>query len=88
MANTIDKVVKVSVSTTAQDIDCGYKKFMIENLATGTVYFKEKDGVDCTASNGFAIPAATFVDTVFRAKTLSIVGEGDADVRIIFFEEC
>ena len=87
MAKTIDSVKVISVTTEAQDVAINCKTFMIENLGTGAVYFKEKNGVDCTASNGFAIPASTLLDEKLSASTLSIVGEADADVRILFLKE-
>jgi len=90
MALKIDSVEKVAVTSTAKDIEINYRAFMIENLATDQVaYIKEKaeDNKACTASNGFAIPAGKVFDKVMRAKTLSIIGSGAADVRIMYVVE-
>mgnify|MGYP003292163477 CR=1 FL=1 len=88
MAHSIDSVEKIAVTTTAKDIAVNGRKFMIQNLASDqTVYFKEKKGTAATAANGFCVPASTTLDQVLRAETLSIVGSGSADVRIIYFNE-
>lgn len=90
MALKIDSVEKVAVTTTAKDIDVNYRAFIIENLATDkVVYFKEKseDGKACTANNGFAVPSGKVFDKVMRAKTLSVIGDGSADARILYVVE-
>lgn len=90
MANRIDSVEKVAVTGTAKDISINYRAFLIENLSTDqTVYFKEKneDEKACTTNNGFALPAGKIFDKVLRAKTLSVIGSGSADVRILYVME-
>jgi len=90
MALKIDSIEKVSVTTTAKDIEVNYRAFMIENLTDGKiVYFKEKseDGKACTANNGFAIPGVKIFDKVMRAKTLSVIGSDSCDARILYVVE-
>jgi len=89
MAYRIDSIEKVSVTTTAKDIDINYRNFIIQNLtADAVVYIKEKadDDVTVTADNGFAIKTGNF-DKLLRAKKLSIKGTASADVRILYITE-
>jgi len=87
MAYRIESVEKVSASGTASDVSTNLRDFFIENLtADVTVYFKEKNGVDCTENNGFAIGKGVF-DKLLRANTLSIIASDSADVRILYVKE-
>jgi len=83
----IEKVMALTVGTTAQDVAVGYRSFIIENLSVNAVYFKEKEGTACTTSNGFCVPAETALLGVLTADTLSVVADDDSsDVRILFID--
>lgn len=86
----IREVIAVTATTTAQDVDIGYRKFLIQNNAANTVfvYFKEKneDGVAATATNAFKLIGGDVLPIVFTAKTLSIIGSASAAVIIQIVE--
>ena len=85
MVRYMKKVVQVTATTTAQDIKIQNTPFFISNAsAAETVYIKDKQGVDVTASNGFAIPPLTTVQNLLTCDTLSIIaGANTAKVSIM-----
>ena len=90
MPKAIKEIKVVSVGTTATDVAVNSKAFIIaNNHATQSLYFKEKavDGVGCTTSNGFLLPANTVLDKVLTAETLSMIASGaSTDVRIMYVD--
>lgn len=79
---------KISVTATAQDVEIGYRYFLVENLGESAIYLKEKDedGVAATAANGFAVPPGTVLPHVLTARTLSVIGSAGGDARLLFVD--
>lgn len=87
MSLKIEKVEALTVGTTAQDVNVGYRSFLIANNSANSVYFKEKAGAACTSANGFLVPKATVLQHVFTADVLSVIASGaSSDVRILFVD--
>ncbi len=89
MSYIIDSVKKLSVGTSAVTEAAACRHFMIQNnSADATVYFKEKNGADATASNAFALgPGKTF-EHVLNANELSLIASAaSTDVRILYVSE-
>ena len=83
----IGRVEAVKATTTAKDLDIGYRTFLIQNLSEATVYIKNKDyGGKMTAENGFAVLPKTTLEKTLSCETLSIIASGEADVRILYIE--
>lgn len=84
----IRKDLAVAVTTTAQDVDIQYRDFLIVNCGESVVYFRDKDldGKDVTAETGFAVMPKSALPYPMTASVLSIIGEGDADVRLLFVD--
>lgn len=84
----IRKDLAIAVTTTAQDVDIQFRDFLITNCGEYTVYFRDKDldGKDVTAETGFALLPKSALPYPMTASTLSIIGEGAADVRILFVD--
>lgn len=85
------KIIKtevISVTTDAQDIAVNGRSFIIQNNAANTVfvYFKEKDEVAATTTNGFRIVGGDTLPVVLTAGTLSIVGSASASVVIQYVD--
>lgn len=77
----------ISAGTAAKSVEVGYRTFLLSNLSeAATVYVKEHNGVDCTADNGFGVPAGEMMPIPMTAETLSIAASGEADVRILYLE--
>lgn len=87
----IEKVVALSVGTTAVDCSVHGMTCLVQNLSdSACVYLKEKrsDGVDVTASNGWCIPAGGELPFPMAALDLSLIADDDdTDVRVLILDE-
>lgn len=73
---SIKEIIPVTgLVAAAQNIPISGRKFMISNTGAQPAYFKEKtvDNVDCTAANGFLLPANTVFPQMLNAVTLSVI---------------
>ena len=78
---------KVSVGTTAKDVPVDYRSFILENPDSSvTVYFKEKEGRAVTAATGFALPPGQVFPVVLTGKTLSVLGSGSGELRLLYVD--
>jgi hypothetical protein len=86
----IVKTQKITLGTSAQSVKVNGLAFLLQNLSeSATVYFKEKseDGVNATASNGFAVPAGKMIPQPLVAMELSIVASAaSTDVRVMILD--
>lgn len=85
----IGRVEVVAVTTKAQDVDLGYRSFIIQNTSEdAVVYIKEKhqDKADVTTETGFSIWPGETLNNVLSGKTLSIIGSAAAKVRIMYLD--
>jgi hypothetical protein len=83
----IKDVIVVTTSTTAQDVVIGGRSFLIQNPhATAIAYFKEKNDVVATSSNGWMLPAGHVCPHKLTADTLSVVGSATGTVNIMIVE--
>lgn len=85
----IGRVEVVAVTTKAQDVDLGFRSFLIQNNSEdAVVYIKEKsrDKADVTSANGFSIWPGETLNHVLSGKTLSILGSAAAEVRIMYLD--
>ncbi|MBR2080698.1 MAG: hypothetical protein IKM36_06290 [Oscillospiraceae bacterium] len=80
----IEEVKAVDASGAAQDVQVGYRPYLIQNAGETPVTFKEKDGVAATAENGFAVAAGATLPIVLTADTLSVFG---GKANILFLQE-
>lgn len=87
MAFVIEKAEKISVTTTAKDVNIGFRSFLIKNVGEKTVYFKEKDGIAVTVDNGFALGPGEMIPFALSAKVLSIKGEAASTVSVMYGRE-
>lgn len=89
MIYKIEKVKKLSVGTAAVEEELCCQAFLMENNSdTATVYFRDKDadGVDCTADNGYALGPGSRLDLPLCARQLTLIADGEADVRLLILE--
>ncbi|MEI6101985.1 MAG: hypothetical protein WCP73_09115 [Eubacteriales bacterium] len=86
MARKVKTIKNLSVTTTAQDVTIAYNPFFIVNNSASVVYIKEKNGVDATSTNAFAIPANTIFQQELTMDTMSIIGAGTSPVALMFTE--
>lgn len=86
----IDKVVTLTLGTSAQTVKVNGLACLIQNLSdSATVYFKEKseDGKAATSSNGFAIAAGKTLELPLVARELSVVSSAaSTDVRVLILD--
>lgn len=86
----IEKVVKLSVGTTAQDVACHGQSFLIQNNSdSATVYLSEKDydGKAATSSTGYALAPGKGTMFPMEARTLSVVASAaSTDVRLLILD--
>ena len=87
----IEKIVKLTVGTTAQTVDVKGLACLIENNSdSAAVYFKERraDGKAATAANGFALGPGQMTPLPLTAMELSVIaGAAGTDVRMLILEE-
>lgn len=75
----LEYVKNITTGTTAADVEIGCNQVILKNAGAKTIYFKEKNDVACTTSNGF--PLKSGEETIlFVAETLSVVAESDAPI--------
>lgn len=87
MAMRIKGSMKVAVTTTAQDVPIKYRDILIVNNSESTVFFCDKDvSGQVTAETGYALLPKTQMPIPVTASTLSIIGSGTADVRLLFVD--
>ncbi len=86
----IDKIVKLTVGTTAVSVAVRGLACLIQNNSeSATVYFKEKseDGKAATSANGFALAAGKTLEVPLTAMELSVVaGAASTDVRVLILD--
>ena len=85
----IEKVKKLAVGAAAVEEELCCQAFLMENNSPdATVYFRDKDadGIDCTAENGYALGPGGRLDFPLCARQLSLVADGEADVRLLILE--
>jgi len=87
----IEKVVKLTVGTTASTVGVHGLACLIENNSdSASVYFKDKrdDGKAATSSNGFLLGPGKMTPVPLVAMDLSIVAsDAGTDVRVLILEE-
>lgn len=86
----IDKILALTAGTTAETVNVAGLACLVQNLTEGaTVYIKEKryDGVDASASNGWAIAAGKSLEHPIVALDLSVISDtASTDVRIMILD--
>lgn len=86
----MEEVRALTLGTTAMTLDMGCRGFLLENCSqSATVYFREKDadGIDCNASNGFALGPGERMNMALAARTLSLVASAaGTDVRMLLLD--
>lgn len=86
----IDKVVTLTLGTSAQTVKVNGLACLIQNLSeSATVYFKEKseDGKAASSSNGFALGPGKTLEIPLVARELSVVsGAASTDVRVLILD--
>lgn len=90
MAKRVERVIRKTVGTTAENIDLGYQSAYIANAGTTTLYVKEKDGdnKNATSSNGFPIAAGAMINQPLAFRKLSVVsGEAGGELAILLVED-
>ena len=88
MAFVIEKTEKLSVTTTAKDVNVGFRSFLLKNAdESKALYFKEKDKVAVTVDNGFMLGPGEMIPVALSAKTLSIKGEAALNAYIMYGRE-
>ena len=87
----LEKVLALTVGTTAETVNVGCKAFLIaNNSAEASVYFKEKavDNTAATTSNGFLVPAGKTTGEPMISESLSVVASAaDTDVRVLILDQ-
>jgi len=87
----IEKVVKLTVGTTASTVGVHGLACLIENNSdSASIYFKDKrdDGKAATSSNGFLLGPGKMTPVPLVAMDLSIVAsDAGTDVRVLILEE-
>ena len=90
MGYKIEKVVKLTVGTTAVNVPVHGLACMIQNNSgSATVYFKEKreDGKAATSANGYAIGPGDETPVPIVASELSVVASASStDVRVLIMD--
>ena len=88
MSWKFEGVQAVSVGTTAKDVECHFRNFMLQNASEDkTIYIQS--GIKATAANGLALyPKDRITSTVMTADVISVVASAaGADLRIIYVDE-
>lgn len=83
-------MLAISAGTSAQDVAVNYQAFLCQNLSeSARVYIKERDGdgTAASAANGWAILPGATLDVPLTARTLSVVADGAADLRLLILED-
>lgn len=90
MAKRVERVIRKTVGTTAENIDLGYQPAYIANAGTTTLYVKEKDwdDTDASSSNGFPIAKGCMINQPLAFRKLSVVSSGaSGDLAILRVED-
>lgn len=87
MSWKFEGVQAVSVGTTAKDVECHFRNFMLQNASEDkTIYIQS--GIKATAANGLALYPKDRIKTVMTADVISVVASAaGADLRIIYVDE-
>ena len=86
----ICKEKTLTVGTSAQKVDVGYRGFIIKNASEADVYFHafESDNKNAAASKGMKLSPGETFPHVLTCETLSVIASAaDADVRIMMVME-
>ena len=90
MFNKIEKIVKLTLGTTAQTVPVNGLCCLVQNLSDSAgVYFKEKriDGAAATASNGWRLGPGEATAIPLTALELSLVASAaSTDVRVMILD--
>lgn len=90
MAFVIEKTEKLSLTTTAKEVDVACRSFLLKNAdAEKALYFKEcsADDTDVTVDNGFMLSPGEITPVVLSARTLSIKGAASLSAYIMYGRE-
>lgn len=86
MALRIDKVETLTVGK-SKDVSVGFRRFILCNSGSGTVYFRPADGKKTTAANGYPLLPGEKTD-VLTAEAVSFAAEGEkGEVRMLYVRE-
>lgn len=87
MSWKFEGVQAVSVGTTAKDVECHFRNFMLQNASEDkTIYIQS--GIKATADNGLALYPKDRTINVMTADVISVVASAaGADLRIIYVDE-
>lgn len=86
MAVRIEEVRVLSVGK-SKDIPVGFRRFVLCNSGSGTVYLRPADGKKTTEANGFPLRPGEKTD-VMTANALSVAAEEKgSEIRIMFVQE-
>lgn len=87
MSWKFEGVQAVSVGTTAKDVECHFRNFMLQNASEDkTIYIQS--GIKATAANGMALYPKDRITTAMTADVISVVASAaGADLRIIYVDE-
>ncbi len=87
----IEKVLCLTVGTTAQTVEIGGLAFLMENLSDSAgVYFKERrdDGEAAASGTGYCLGPGESLPLALTAVELSVVASAaDTDVRLLLLSE-
>lgn len=86
MALRIDKVETLSVGK-SKDMPVGFRRCILCNSGSGTVYFRPADGKKTTQANGFPLYAGEKT-AVLTAESIGFAAEGEkGEVKILWVKE-
>jgi hypothetical protein len=90
VCNKIEKIVKLTLGTSAQCVRVNGLACLIQNNSdSAIVYFKEErdDGKKATSSNGFALGPGKTTEIPLVARELSLVATAaSTDVRVLILD--
>jgi hypothetical protein len=71
--HAIKDILVGTLTAAAADVPINSRKFFISNTGAQPLYFKEKNGVDASATNAMLVPANSVFPAALTASTLSVV---------------
>ena len=87
MSWKFEGVQAVSVGTTAKDVECHFRNFMLQNASEDKMIYIQS-GIKATAGNGLVIHPGEMTETVMTADVISVVASAaGADLRILYVDE-
>ena len=85
MALRIERVETLAVGK-SRDIPVGFRRFILCNSGSGTVYFRPADGKKTTEANGFPLLPGEKTG-VMTAEAVSFAAGEKGEVRLLFVRE-